>query len=194
MKSRLNLPVPGKLTAEQQIVYDDIWRTRGNMNGPFLAWLLTPALGQPAQQLGAVCRYGTSLSLQESELLILKVAGHFHSVGEQQIHEPIAIKSGLDRLICGNCRHRGHEVDGRFGVERTCYVNEGQAPLGIWKAWKAGRYPALRSLEVFTGRKVRFGAYGDPTHLPISLALAIAGAASATDIAPASMSMTTSNR
>jgi hypothetical protein len=89
-----------------------------------------------------------------------------------------AIRTGLDRLICGNCRHRGHEVDGRFGVERTCYVNEGQAPLGIWKAWKAGRYPALRSLEVFTGRKVRFGAYGDPTHLPISLALAIAGAAS----------------
>jgi hypothetical protein len=89
-----------------------------------------------------------------------------------------AIKSGLDRLICGNCRHRGHEVDGKHGVERTCYVNEGQAPLGIWKAWKAGRYPALRSLEVFTGRKVRFGAYGDPTHMPLSLALAIAGVAS----------------
>jgi len=89
-----------------------------------------------------------------------------------------AIKTGLDRIICGNCRHRGHKVDGRFGVERTCYVNEGQAPLGIWKAWKAGNYPTLRSLEVFTGRKVRFGAYGDPTHLPLSLALAIAGVAS----------------
>jgi len=89
-----------------------------------------------------------------------------------------AIKTGLDRLICGNCRHRGHEENGVFGVERTCYVNEGQAPLGIWKAWKAGRYPALRSLEVFTGRKVRFGAYGDPVHIPLSLALAIAGVAS----------------
>jgi hypothetical protein len=89
-----------------------------------------------------------------------------------------AIKTGLDRIICGNCRHRGHEVDGKHGVERTCYVNEGQAPLGIWKAWRAGNYAPLRSLEVFTGRKVRFGAYGDPTHLPISLALAIAGVAS----------------
>ena len=89
-----------------------------------------------------------------------------------------AIKQGLDRLICGSCVHRGHEVDGRHGVERTCYVNEGQAPLQIYKSWKAGNYPPLRSLEGFTGRKVRFGAYGDPTHLPLSLALAIAGVSS----------------
>lgn len=89
-----------------------------------------------------------------------------------------AIRTGLDRLICGNCMHRGHEVDGRHGVERTCYVNPGQAPQGVWKAWKAGNYPPLRSLECFTGHKVRFGAYGDPTHLPLSLALAIAGVSS----------------
>ena len=85
-----------------------------------------------------------------------------------------AIKQGLDRLICGSCVHRG---DGH-GKERSCYVNVGQAPLGIWKAWKAGNYAPLRSLEVFTGRKVRFGAYGDPTHIPLSLALAIAGVSS----------------
>ena len=85
-----------------------------------------------------------------------------------------AIRTGLDRLICGSCVHRG---DGH-GKERSCYVNVGQAPQGIWKAWKAGRYSPLRSLEVFTGRKVRFGAYGDPTHLPLPLALAIAGVAS----------------
>jgi hypothetical protein len=89
-----------------------------------------------------------------------------------------AIRTGLDRIICGNCRHRGHEENGKHGVERTCYVNEGQAPLGIWKAWKAGNYAPLRSLEVFTGRKVRFGAYGDPTHMPLPLALAIAGVSS----------------
>lgn len=85
-----------------------------------------------------------------------------------------AIKEGLDRLICGNCRHRG---DGRGG-SRSCYVNPGHAPLGIYRAWKAGNYAPLRSLEGFTGRKVRFGAYGDPTWMPLSLALAIAGVAS----------------
>ena len=85
-----------------------------------------------------------------------------------------AIRTGLDRLICGSCVHRG---DGA-GKGRSCYVNVGQAPQGIWKAWKAGRYSPLRSLEVFTGRKVRFGAYGDPTHIPLPLALAIAGVSS----------------
>ena len=89
-----------------------------------------------------------------------------------------AIRTGLDRLICGNCVHRGHEENGRFGVERTCYVNAGQAPLGIWRAWKAGAYLPLPSVSVFAGRKVRFGAYGDPTWIPLSLALAIAGVAS----------------
>lgn len=89
-----------------------------------------------------------------------------------------AIRTGLDRIICGNCRHRGHEENGRHGVERTCYVNEGQAPLGIWKAWKAGNYAPLPFLSLFTGRKVRFGAYGYPTHLPLRLALAIAGVSS----------------
>jgi len=28
-----------------------------------------------------------------------------------------AIRTGLDRLICGSCVHRGHEENGRFGVE-----------------------------------------------------------------------------
>ena len=85
-----------------------------------------------------------------------------------------AIKEGLDRLICGSCRHRG---DGH-GNERSCYVNPGQAPLGIYRAWKSGSYLPIPSLSVFEGRRVRFGAYGDPTWLPLSLALAIAGVAS----------------
>jgi hypothetical protein len=85
-----------------------------------------------------------------------------------------AIKEGLDRLICGSCVHRG---DGTGGG-RSCYVNVGQAPLGIWRAWRAGRYPTLQFMDCFAGRKVRFGAYGDPTHIPIGLALAIAGVSS----------------
>ena len=75
-----------------------------------------------------------------------------------------AIKEGLDRLICGNCRHRG---DGSGGG-RSCYVNAGQAPLGIWRAWRAGAYAPLSFVSVFAGRKVRFGAYGDPTWMPLS--------------------------
>lgn len=84
-----------------------------------------------------------------------------------------AIRTGLDRLICGNCVHRGINGSGR-----SCYVNVGQAPLGIWRAWKAGKYPTLQFMDIFSGRRVRFGAYGDPTWIPLPLALAIAGVAS----------------
>ena len=85
-----------------------------------------------------------------------------------------AIREGLDRLICGQCPHRGNGD----GSGRSCYVNAGQAPLGIYRAWKSGAYLPLPSVSVFAGRKVRFGAYGDPVHIPLALALAIAGASS----------------
>jgi hypothetical protein len=85
-----------------------------------------------------------------------------------------AIRTGLDRLICGSCVHRGNGD----GSGRSCYVNVGQAPLGIWRAWKAGRYPTLQWMDIFAGRKVRFGAYGDPTWIPLPIALAIAGVSS----------------
>lgn len=95
MKSRLHLPSPGQMTPQQREIHDDVLRTRGNVQGPFLAWLLSPGLAEPAQKLGAFCRYGTSLSLQESELLILMVAAHYRSPAEQEIHEPIARQAGL---------------------------------------------------------------------------------------------------
>jgi len=107
MKSRLQLPTPLRMDPAQRAIHDDIVRTRGNVSGPFLAWLLSPGLAQPAQQLGAFCRYNTSLSLQESELLILLVPAHHDCVGEQQIHEPIALQAGLSEEVIVAIRARG---------------------------------------------------------------------------------------
>lgn len=87
------------MTAQQKAIHDDVLRTRGNVQGPFLAWLLSPGLAEPAQKLGAFCRYGTSLSLQESELLILLVAANYRCPAEQEIHEPIARKAGLPERV-----------------------------------------------------------------------------------------------
>ena len=84
MKSRLDLPSPEALGAEQKKIYEAIVATRGNVQGPFLAWLLSPGLAGPAQQLGAFCRYQTSLSLPESELLILYVAAHYNCLGDRK--------------------------------------------------------------------------------------------------------------
>jgi hypothetical protein len=67
-----------------------------------------------------------------------------------------AIQSGGDSSICGNCPHRSGEV-------RTCYVNVGQAPLSVYRAYKRGAY---RQGPLPTHKPVRLGAYGDPVAVP----------------------------
>jgi len=75
-----------------------------------------------------------------------------------------AIKSGGDRSICGGCPHRG------TGTKRSCYVNVFRAPAAIWRTYQAGGYPLISSYEdAFAGRLVRFGAYGDPSLIPITV-------------------------
>ena len=84
-----------------------------------------------------------------------------------------AIKTGDDYSICGNCPHRkgeNHLVDGVLKFidrgTRSCYVNVGQAPNSVYKAYKAGKYikdpMCLESRKAVKGRSIRFGAYGDP--------------------------------
>lgn len=73
-----------------------------------------------------------------------------------------ASQQKLDSAICGSCPHR-HSVGG------ACYVNVGQAPQGIYRAYARGRYPSVRDVnvrELLTGRKLRMGAYGDPAAVP----------------------------
>ena len=42
----------------QKGVYDDIMAgPRNNLRGPFHAWLHSPGLADPAQRLGAFCRF-----------------------------------------------------------------------------------------------------------------------------------------
>ena len=88
-----------------------------------------------------------------------------------------AIKLGADAKICFDCGHRG-----RKGKGRTCYVRVANAPLGVWKAYRRGMYPVLASGALcghaFTGRKVRFGAYGEPVLIPLANMTEIARVAS----------------
>ena len=79
------------------------------------------------------------------------------------------VKSGLDALtICKDCI---------FASGNGCYVEVGRAPTMVWKKFKACGYPELNPCDysrVFSGRKIRFGAYGNPTLLPLSIVKAIA--------------------
>jgi 4-carboxymuconolactone decarboxylase len=95
MMARIPLVEHEQLSPAARSIYDSILKTRGNLDGPFLAWLYSPEMAAPAESLGAFCRYNTSLGELESELLILVVAAHFCCAGEWQIHSPIAFRAGL---------------------------------------------------------------------------------------------------
>jgi hypothetical protein len=87
-------------------------------------------------------------------------------------------KAGADASICGDCKHR-------WSLGGACYVNIGQGPGSVWRAYKRGNYadatlrrseidgqylehqPALA--DVGRGRKVRLGAYGDPAAVPVDV-------------------------
>ena len=86
----------------------------------------------------------------------------------ENINPVAAVTTGDDEAICGQCPHR-KQSDG----SRSCYVNVGQAPLSVWRAFKADKYKLLWTNEeleqAVSGRKIRWGAYGDPAMLPVKL-------------------------
>lgn len=86
-----------------------------------------------------------------------------------------AVKTGLDALICGNCPHRGTNKR-----KRSCYVNVGQAPNSVWKAFHRGIYPVATTADyarIFANRAIRLGAYGDPAYIPQYIVVALVAVA-----------------
>ncbi|QSM01193.1 hypothetical protein SEA_NANOSMITE_169 [Mycobacterium phage Nanosmite] len=84
----------------------------------------------------------------------------------------VALRDGLDAAICGTCPHRSP----KSGGSGACYVNVGQGPRSTWASHQANG-SAPFDLDAFRGRKVRFGAYGDPAAVPFEVWQAIASVA-----------------
>ena len=88
-----------------------------------------------------------------------------------------AIHTGADESICGSCPLRGivERTDGQHKTvnrRRACYVSVHQSPLAVWQAYRRGRYEAFdrrQHLDLFRGRMLRIGAYGDPVAAPYSV-------------------------
>ncbi|TFY91184.1 carboxymuconolactone decarboxylase family protein [Pseudomonas kairouanensis] len=105
--SRLPVLPEADLNAKQKQVLQEILQgPRGNLDGPFLAWIHSPELANRAQHLGAFCRYDTQLPTRLTELAILTTAAWWRSQAEWQIHEPIARKNGIssdviDAILAG---------------------------------------------------------------------------------------------
>ncbi len=88
---------PAKLNDAQRKVYDAIVAgPRGKVQGPLGIWLQSPALAHSAQQLGAFCRFGSSLPARLSELAILVTGADWKAQFEWYAHAPMGIAAGLD--------------------------------------------------------------------------------------------------
>ncbi|MEO1694040.1 MAG: carboxymuconolactone decarboxylase family protein [Pseudomonadota bacterium] len=84
------------LTDAQKRVWDDmVAGPRGTAPPPHQVWLTNPAFCDPAQRLGAYCRYGSNLPTALSELAILVVAHTFRANYEWWAHSRIARDGGL---------------------------------------------------------------------------------------------------
>jgi 4-carboxymuconolactone decarboxylase len=94
---RYNGPDAEEMTPEQKEIRDSILSTRKGtgLSGPFGPWLAIPEIAGPAQELGRACRYGTSLSYRESELVILLTGAKTRSHADFDIHVGEALKAGL---------------------------------------------------------------------------------------------------
>lgn len=87
-----------------------------------------------------------------------------------------AVDSGADSAICGACPHRGVVVDGK-NKDRSCYVTVFQAPHGVYKTARKGKYPTVSATEFAALRAkarggnlgVRLGSYGDPAAVPFEV-------------------------
>ena len=75
-----------------------------------------------------------------------------------------AVATDADASVCGSCPLKG------LGFKkRACYVNVGQAPAAVWRAYQRGSYPRVTlqaARDLIEGRALRLGAYGDPAMVP----------------------------
>ena len=85
-----------------------------------------------------------------------------------------------DRGICGGCIYRKRRFIGydKKGIKtiyrkRRCYVNLGQGPLSVYRAYKRGIYPRMVDdpslIYLLNGKNTRLGTYGDPLAIPTSV-------------------------
>ena len=81
----------------------------------------------------------------------------------------VAIKTGEDSSVCGNCALRPFLADQRPDhIKKPCYVLTFHAPRSTWKANRdLAVTPPDQIADFIDGRQFRFGSYGDPAAVPM---------------------------
>ena len=96
IQPRYTGPDPHDMTQEQADLRESIEKSRTTgLSGPFGPWLALPKIASPAQELGRLVRYETTLTFRESELVILLTGAAFRSESEFDIHVGEARRAGL---------------------------------------------------------------------------------------------------
>ena len=110
---RYSGPRPSEMTHEQLSMRDSILSSRPTtgLAGPFGPWLAVPKIAGPAQQLGSAVRYGTSLSVRESELVILLTGAKFESATEFEIHVDEARRVGIGWDVIRSIPRKGFSLE-----------------------------------------------------------------------------------
>ena len=71
----------------------------GVTGGPFGVWLYSPAFANPAQELGAHCRFGAALPRDVSEFAIILTAKRWRAQFEFWAHARIAVQEGIPESV-----------------------------------------------------------------------------------------------
>ena len=116
-----------------------------------------------------------------------------------KVHPVTAIQTGENSIVCWKCKHKpATAAEKAKGIKGgACYVDVAKSVAQVYKAYKKGCYPNVcgeapqnddldsylqrgseKLKSIFSGRKVRFGAYGEPVLIPFPIVKIIAEAAS----------------
>ncbi|MBK7327809.1 MAG: carboxymuconolactone decarboxylase family protein [Dehalococcoidia bacterium] len=93
---------------------------RGGLRGPFEAWLRSPGFADPAQRVGAYCRYGSSIPSDLNEMAILMTGKYWKAQFEFWAHARLALQAGLDPAIVEAVR-TGAEPPFKREMERVVF-------------------------------------------------------------------------
>ena len=91
---------PDALTPEQKAIYDRITAgPRGQVRGPYHAWLRNPGYCDQVEKMGHYLRFAAILPGNLRELAIITVARHWKAEFEWFAHAPVALREGVSEDI-----------------------------------------------------------------------------------------------
>ena len=88
------------------------------------------------------------------------------------INPALALKTGDDRSVCGDCPKRPFTFTPRSHGDKPCYVDVGKSVRSVFACYARGNYPRVtpeQACDLFAGRKLRLGSYGNPSAAPYDL-------------------------